>query len=113
MKKGYSVTEVLITVAIIGIIVSVVLAGINHVQSKNKDTSMPDDVYCKKYYSDVTKDELPARCINYFTSSKTINDLQDKINTLESKTNSGSTGSREDCYQITIPEARSQCLSNY
>ncbi len=65
MKKGFSFIELLVLIAIAGILVCVVLVGYNDAKNKIPQTEAE---YCAEQ-ADFSMRWLPAKCIKYYLPS--------------------------------------------
>lgn len=63
MKKGFTIIELLVVLAIIGILTSVVIASVNR-------SNQPLEVTCDSY-KDWGIQYLPVKCFSYFGVNRT------------------------------------------
>lgn len=91
MKKGFTLIELFVMIAIIGILLSVVymIASTTTKEEELEKGIITEKQYCRDQYGDRTVDSIPAECLTYFD----IKSIQ------TTKTTSDETPVPEEAYQ--------------
>lgn len=66
MKKGFTVIETLVVIAIAGIVISIIIAAISNERKPNES----EQEYCARK-GDLTLDSIPAKCLKYYQTNST------------------------------------------
>jgi addiction module HigA family antidote len=66
---GFTLIELIVIIAIIGFIATAAIVAINSAREKSPEAAkMSDNDFCRRFYSNYSVQNLPARCLRVFNS---------------------------------------------
>lgn len=101
MKKGLTLIELLVIIAVIGVLTSIALSIFS---SNNDEKNLTEKEYCLKYYSDSIQKDVPAKCLKYFITTGTVKATDESIS-------NSSTAKFSDCSKASTETFRQMCLN--